>query len=109
MRINIPNRPEDFIVTTEDCGQWTAHIGEHYRAYLNRSGSMPECAGRDCHFLRQGYCTIDAVGRECIWPYFWRKVDKDGNVLDRDGWVYMTKEESDQYESLITPKPRKKK
>ena len=108
-KITIPNRPQDFIVTAEDCGIYTAHIGEHYRAYLNNSGEMPRCAGRECTFLRQGYCTIDAVGHHCTWPYFWRKIDKDGNVLDRDGWIYMTKKESDEYENKIKPKSRKMK
>ena len=107
MNIKIPDRPEDFIVTAEDCGQWTAHIGEHYRAYLNESGDLPKCAGRQCTFLRQGCCYIEYVGHKCIWPYFWRKIDKDGNVLDRDGWIMWTKEQSDRIESYN--KPRKKK
>ena len=106
MRITIPDRPADFIVTAEDCGQWTAHIGEHYRAYLNTS-NMSECVGRECHFFRRGECFIDGVGHHCVPPYFWRKIDKDGNVLDRDGWVMWTKEQSDKIESYN--KPRKKK
>ena len=105
--IRIPDRPQDFIVEEKDCGQWTAHIGEHYRAYLNVFGELPRCAGRQCTFLRQGDCNIELLGHKCIWPYFWRKIDKDGNVLDRDGRIIYTKEESDKIESYKKPKDRR--
>lgn len=89
-----PKRPKDFIDNN----------GQRYRAFENvikeHNGAIPSCAYRECTFFRRGECWATDYGCGCTWPYFWRKVDKDGNILDRDGFVYYTKEMVEKYPCL---------
>ena len=109
MRLKIPKRPADFTITDEDT-QYKANVGETYRAYLNtmcsHNGAIPSCAGRECDFFRRGECTIEDIGHRCIWPYFWRRMDKDGNILNRDGWILYTKEQAEKIEKSYIPNKR---
>lgn len=83
--IKIPKKPDDF----EYKGQtWTAFMNNY-----DSNGALRSCAGRDCDFFRRGECWINDYGdRHCIWPYFWRRKDKEGNILDRDGWKLYDKD-----------------
>ena len=86
-RIRLPKKPEDFV-----SDKWTGKP-QMFRAFQNimceSNGAIPRCAGRDCEFFRRGECWIDSVERHCVWPYFWRRVDEEGNVLDRDGFIWI--------------------
>lgn len=52
------------------------------------NGAIPECGGTHCHFYRRGECWINEYTKnteQCRWPYIWKKVNKEGYVVDRDG------------------------
>jgi len=56
--------------------------------YLTADGKVPECV-RDCDFMRQGDCGISRrLGNDfkCQAGTYWSRVDKEGYILDRDGW-----------------------
>jgi hypothetical protein len=99
-----PKRPADFTVRPEDT-KWPALVGKTFRAYENYcaepNGAIPPCAKRMCHFYRRETCMIEDYGHKCVWPYFWRQVDKDGNILDRDGWIIYTKEKAEEIEARL--------
>jgi len=61
------------------------------------NGAIPECAGIQCEFFRRGECWAEDVGVKCTWPYYWLRVDDEGNVLDRDGHIKYTKEQVEKY------------
>lgn len=93
--IRMPKRPEDYVATNH---YWTGGYGIRFRAFRNNicghNGSIPSCAGRECEFYRRGECYAGSVGLKCTWPYYWRRVDKDGNILDRDGHIQWTAKEA---------------
>lgn len=74
---------------------------QYENPFTESNGAIPPCAKRMCHFYRRETCMIEDYGHKCIWPYFWRQVDKDGNVLDRDGWIIYTKEKAEEIESRL--------
>ncbi len=96
--MRIPKKPADFINTADN---WTGGVGQRFKAFKNNfaesNGAIPSCAGRTCEFYRRECCWRESVGIKCVWPYYWRRVDKDGNVLDRDGRIIYTKEQVEEY------------
>ena len=93
-----PKKPEDFVETKPG---WGTGIGQRFKAFMNiereSNGAIPVCAGKQCEFFRRGECWATDAGLQCVHPYFWRRVDDCGNVLDRDGWVLYSKNEVEKY------------
>lgn len=96
--IKIPKKPDDFFIQKPE---WRNGTSERYKAFrnviCNSNGAIPACAGLQCTFYRKGECWAEDYGAKCTWPYYWKKVDDDGNVLDRDGHILYTKEEVEKY------------
>lgn len=78
--------------------------GERFIEVENRictsNGAIPPCGDTHCHFYRRGECWINEYTKnteQCRWPYIWQKVDKDGYVVDRDGWKIGVRIDAERY------------